>query len=332
MRKSRPYPQGRVLRAPAAVGRVTSSGLTGRSRVPTLRSNGRNITIVHTERFASVVTTTTNLEVHSYSLNPGMAAMFPWLSDVANRFDKYKFRNVHFNYVPSSPALSGIVSMAFDFDPNDDPPATMEDANTYHDYVTTSIWAAANLKLDLVNGDRLPQKDTRPGLPGADLDLNMYDVGNLHVLTQGAAAATIGYIEVSYTVELFIHQIQSGIGGSSYAATGLDATHLVGSDMVYNPQSFLPVVVSSTSTFTYTQPFEGLISVSVGGTGLGNDITIPGAAVLARTVNAATTDVVATFHARRNTGDTMIPTITATTVTDIWYFFARAGYNALTPL
>lgn len=330
----RPSGRGdRIVRAPAAVGRVTGSGLNGRSRVPTMRSSGRNMTVNHTERFASVTTTTTAFEIRSFSLNPGLAAIFPWMSDVANRYEKYKFRSVRFRYVPQSAALAGTVSLAFDFDPNDDAPTSMEEANTYHDYVTTSIWTGAELSIDLANGDRLPQKDTRPGLPGADIDLNVYDVGRLHVMTFGAAASVVGYLEVSYVVDLFIHQTQAGVGGSSTTSTGLDATHLIGSNFSPDPQAFLPVAFTSTARATSTQPFQGLLSWDIVGTGLAADFA-PGSpggtsGATAQVVDAGALRVTGSVPITLQTGQYINPTITATTVTSVHYSFTRAAYSAL---
>jgi len=322
----------RVLRAPAAVGSVTRSGLPG-DRVPVLRSAGRNMTVTHCERFYTVVTTGTAFACNTFPLNPGLTAVFPWLAQVANRYEKFKFRSLVFRYVPQSAALAGTVSLAFDFDPNDDPPASMQEANTYHDYVTTSLWAAANLKVDLQNGDRLPQKNTRPGLPGADIDLNVYDVGQLHVMTEGAAAATLGYVEVLYTVDLFIHQTQSGVGGRVAASAGLDATHLYGSDSTADADAYIPGTATATNVFTFTQPFEGVVSYLItGGAGLAADFApvIAGggvAAVLQQTVNAGTTAVVGFYRVRAFTGNTLTSTVTAALgVTNTYFYFSSGAY------
>lgn len=322
----------RVLRAPAAVGSITRSGFPG-DRVPVLRSAGRNMTVTHCERFYSVVTTGTGFACNTFALNPGLTSVFPWLAQVANRYEKFKFRSLIFRYVPQSAALAGTVSLAFDFDPNDDPPTSMQEANTYHDYVTTSLWAAANLKVDLLNGDRLPQKNTRPGLPGGDIDLNVYDVGQLHVMTEGAAAATLGYVEVLYTVDLFIHQTQAGVGGRLSASTGLDATHLYGSDSVSDADAYIPGTVTATNVFTFSQPFEGIVSFLItGAAGLAADFApvIAGggvAASLQQTVNAATTAVVGFYRVRAFTGNTLTSTITAAAgVTNVYYYFASGSY------
>jgi hypothetical protein len=291
--------------------------------------------VVHTERFASVITTGTAVEVTSYQINPGLPSVFPWLADVANRYEKYKFASMSFRYIPQSAALAGTVTCAFDFDPNDDAPTVMAEATTYHDYVSTSIWQEARLMLDLANGDRMPEKNTRPGLPGADLDLNMYDVGVLHVLTEGAAAATIGYLEVTYVVDLFIHQVQGGVGGGSVSvAGGLDNTHLVGTDFTPAAHANLPVRVSAAGVFTFVQPFEGLVSFSLAGSVFNSlAMTNTGTATWDDISQRFPTDALSLAgygRIRASTGQTFIPATTCTTCTAAYWMFARAPYVSLT--
>jgi hypothetical protein len=321
----------RRVTAPAAVGRQVRSGLSG-DRVPVMSSNGRGMRITHCERFHTLITTTTALEVRSFELNPGLGAICPWLADVANRFDKYKFRSVKFRYVPQASTLAGTVCMAFDFDPNDDTPVTMSEATTYHDYAMTSIWQNIDLQLDLANGDMLPQKNTRPGLPGVELDLNMYDVGTLHVLTEGAAAGTLGYIEVIYTVDLYVHQTQNGVGGSVVATTGLAAGSLFGTNSVANVKSNLPGSATSANTFTFAAPFEGLIVVKLLGTVFAAETLVQTGTATYNLIGAkyptAATSWVGYAAVRAEVGQTLILTCNATTVTSSTVSFARGAYNS----
>lgn len=294
-----------------------------------MNARGRGMRLSHVERFATIAPTGTALEVSSFSLNPGLPSIFPWLADVANRFEKYKFSSIAFRYIPQSAALAGLVTLAFDFDPNDDAPVTMAQATTYHDYVSTSIWHEATLRLDLASGDRLPQKNTRPGLPGGDIDLNVYDVGRLHVLTEGAAAGVVGYLEVMYTIDLMVHQVQESVGGKAMATADLDATHLVGSDETFDLQAVMPWTPTDTATFTFDQPFEGLIVGDITGTGLGGTPTNTGSATWSlhvTQVNAGTTRMVFISRVRASTGQTFIPSITATSVTNVTWRLARCDY------
>lgn len=315
------------------MGRVVRSGVSG-DRVPQMTSRGRSMRITHCERFGSVSVAGTPLEVRSYPVNPGVSTVFPWLADVANRFEKYKFSSVRFRYVPQSAALAGLVTLAFDFDPNDDAPITMSQATTYHDYVSTSIWQEATLQLDLANGDRLPQKNTRPGLPGADLDLNVYDVGNLYVLTEGAATGVLGYLEVIYTVDLFIHQIQNTVSGKGSATAGLASGSFVGTNFTADAQAYLPVEALDVSTLKFVQPFEGLVTLYVVGTGLtGTTFFTVGSTCTVGPLNAIPksdgTVWLAQGIVRALPGDLLVCSNVATTATSASWRFARGDYAAL---
>lgn len=321
----------RVVKAPAAVGRVIQS--RPGDRMPSISNRGNVMRVTHNERLGAITTSGVGLEVRKFSVNPGLAGSFPWLCDVANRFDKYKFRKISFKYLPNSPTLAGTITMCADYDANDDAPASTDQAATYEDYVTTSIWQPATLNLNLAQNDMLPQKDTRPGLPGADIDLNMYDVGNLFVLTEGAAAAIIGFVEVTYTVDLFGHQIQAGIGGLELCFTDQDATHLFGSAATVDKEAFLPGTSTSTAVFTFNQPFQGMICAVIKGTGLGTDfapvISATGATAHVNCkTNAGFTETIAFFAVQAKAGTTLTPTITATTVVETDWWFAKAWYPA----
>jgi hypothetical protein len=319
-----------VTRAPAAVGRV-SRGFAGR-RQPATNSRGKNMTITHRERFATVTTTGTGFEITSYALNPGLSSIFPWLAAVANRFDKYKFRRLSFHYTPQSAALSGAMTMAFDFDPNDPAPESTSDASTYEDYTTTSIWMPAVLSCDLVSGDKMPQKNTRPGEPDSSYDLNNYDVGNLYVMTEGAAAGVVGYIEVDYTLDLFCHQTQSGVGGK-LVAIAPTAANMFGTGFTVDPDGFMPGHWTSGTTFTFDQPFQGVMIAQFTGTVITADwdliAALPGVdGGLTNTANAAANSATCVSAIKAVKGTTITPTLTATTITAASYWFAACSYSS----
>ena len=58
-------------------------------------------------------------------LNAGDGITFPWLNGVATRFEKYKFVNLKFKFVPSvSTMYGGALAMCPIYDPADEPPHT----------------------------------------------------------------------------------------------------------------------------------------------------------------------------------------------------------------
>ena len=56
------------------------------------------ITISHREYITDVFGPTTSFNVQSFSLNPGLQGTFPWLSQLAQNYDEYEFRQLLFTY------------------------------------------------------------------------------------------------------------------------------------------------------------------------------------------------------------------------------------------
>ena len=59
-----------------------------------------------------------------YNINAGDGTTFPWLSGIANRFEKYQFTKLKFTYRPSCPTTTaGGLSLCAIYDPADDIPS-----------------------------------------------------------------------------------------------------------------------------------------------------------------------------------------------------------------
>jgi hypothetical protein len=325
---------GQMVYAPVAMARNVRTG-----RIPNIKSNGSCTHITHSEFFANVTSTTDAYTVTSYACNPGVASLFPWLSQVAQRFETYKFRYLQFQlHTRAITSQVGTIGLVFDFDAQDPAPTSQMEALSYHDRTADSPWKGQSVTLDLTSGDRLPIRYTRVGLPsGISYDLKTLDLGNLHVFTDGVlASANLGILEVSYSLDLYTPQIQNGIGGRFYNTVGgLDATHLVGTvaNFLSDPQANAPFVVTSTSVLTFNQKFEGLVTYSIGGTVLSADfapvVASGDISSLGQIVNAGATAVFGAFRVRAQPGTTLTPTITATTVTSVQYFIGAAAYTSL---
>jgi hypothetical protein len=304
-----------------------------------VKSNGVVTRIRHSEYFASVESTGTAFACASYPLNPGVASVFPWLSQVAQRYETYKFREVSFHYhTRAATTQVGTVGIVFDFDAQDPAPSSQMEALSYHDKVADSCWREQSLKLDLVQGDKLPTRYTRAGLLATPYDLKTLDLGNVHVFTDGVAASTnLGLLEVCYIVDLFTPQIENGVGGTLVGSVGLDATHLFGTTYTVNSEANLPFTVTSSGVVTFNQCWEGLVLLELAGTGLAADVapvvagTGSSSADLAMTVNAAATGVIDGFKLRVRPGATMTPTVTATTVTSAKWSFGGGAFVSYTP-
>jgi hypothetical protein len=299
---------------------------------PLVRSDKNCAIITHTEAFTSVVTTGTSFAVSSFSVNPGVASCFPWLAPIGARYETYKFRSLTFRYRPqAATSAAGKVILAFDFDAADDAPSNQFDALSYHDSASDVVWNPTSLTLDLGQGDRSRSRYTRVGLPGTTYDIKTLDLGRLHVCTEGAAAATLGIVEVAYVVELYTPQIQGLVGGLAVSTSGMDATHLFGALSV-DAQGAYPFSFTS-QVATFNQRFEGIIWFEVTGTGLTASYSpVPAlgdCSVIYQVVNGAGTKVQGCLRVQAFPGTTLTPTVTATTVTNMWYAVGSCSFYAL---
>ena len=71
--------------------------------------------------FIETVNGSINFSVTKYPCNPGLAAVFPWLSQIAQRWDQYRFHKLVFHYLTrASTATVGSVILAPDYDASPD--------------------------------------------------------------------------------------------------------------------------------------------------------------------------------------------------------------------
>lgn len=317
--------------APVAMSRAVVS-----QRIPQIVSNGNTTRITHSEFFASAASTGTAYAVSSFPCNPGVASMFPWLSQVAQRYETYKFRRVQFEYhTRAATTQVGTVGMVFDFDAGDAAPASQMEALSYHDKSADSPWKDSCLVLDLAQGDRLPTRYTRSGTPSTPYDIKTYDIGNLHIFVDGVTASTnLGLLEVKYIIDLYTPQIQTPVGGSFSATVGLNGTNVFGTNWTPDPSAISCFRTPTTSDILiFNQTWEGLVTFHLVGTGLAADfapvITGGSASVIGQIVDAAATVVRGQMRIRASPGTSIKPTITATTVTATNWSFASASYESL---
>jgi hypothetical protein len=211
--------------------------------------------------------------VKSLPVNPALSGTFPWLSGMAGLYEKYRFRKLEFEYVPTCPTnTNGEVCLAFDHDANDDAPRDMDHALSYQDSTAGVPWAPLKLKVSLATDKQLY---TRVGTPGKVTDLKTMDIGNFSILLQGVTYGTpdgyqLGRLYAHYEIEFSIPQLELVVGGRMDAVTGMTAALPLGSSPTYDAQDQLPYRYDTTTGWlTFNQDFEGLLALGISGAGLG---------------------------------------------------------------
>lgn len=192
--------------APVAMGTRVRMGR--RSRSPT---------VISETEYLGPYTGTTAFTAYSFSLNPGLPTTFPWLSQIASRFEQYRFLSLEFMWVTSSStATTGTIGMAFDPDALDALPTTKQQIMAYENATTDVGWKDMNFSV--------PPKSKfakslfiRTGTVSGT-DLKTYDLGNFLLAFQGGSSVA-GELYVRYKVALITPDLQNSTGYSGNVVT-----------------------------------------------------------------------------------------------------------------
>lgn len=235
-------------------------GVGSGNGIPKFSRHGRGTTIVHTE-FLGDISGSSAFTNRVYKVNPGDAQTFPWLSQIADSFDKYKFRRLMFSYRTSSTDYSttstlGMVVMAAQYnvlDPQFNNKLVMENYDTA---ISTKISQSCIYGVECKNSTQAAGQLYIRATPNpSSSDQRLYDLCNFNLATvANPNTQVIGELWVSYEVELYNPNI-------TYSQYGT-------SSIVYHGVSV---------TGTATNPFNGIIEKY---NNLDAPITFPSGAIL----------------------------------------------------
>jgi len=137
----------------------------------------------------------------SFPINPANVTTFPWLSQIAGLFDKYRFRKLSFTFVSTKPTnTKGNVAMAYDFDAYDAVPGDMVGLSNLAKFTTTPVYVNKTIEMPL---NHPGEKNWYYCADGSNGDLKTYNVGKFYLALVGAADMdTHGYIIANYDVDL----------------------------------------------------------------------------------------------------------------------------------
>jgi hypothetical protein len=172
--------------------------------VPMMSNRGRHAVRVVDSEFVGTIRSgalsggSTVFTNQSFVLNPTNPALFPWLSRMAPLFDQWvplgivvRFKSTSSEFNGASQAL-GTVVIAADYDANDPIYSTrVEMENSDH---AVSCKASEKMLFGVeCDPDERPTKVLFTGTPsnGSGLSLNLYQLCNLQVATQGMSVADV---------------------------------------------------------------------------------------------------------------------------------------------
>jgi len=204
---------------------VNGNSLMKGDSVPAVRNTPGGMIIRHREYIADIYANSGFYNT-VFDINPGLGGVFPWLADIANCFEEYRFRGLIFEFksmsadnvlstTTTSTAL-GTVIMATQYNSLQ---ANFTDKRTMENY-------------EFANSAKPSVSFIHPVECQANLDANthlyvrqgpftgdqrLYDIGQFQVAVQGMAfnGGVIGEIWCSYEIEFFKPKITIGNGCST---------------------------------------------------------------------------------------------------------------------
>lgn len=205
---------------------VRSNCLTNSTDVPMFSGNGRGTIITHREYVNDITTSSVigAFKNQSFTIQPGNAITFPWLSSIAEHYEQYRIHGMVFYFkstsgdsVGSTNTAIGTVVLSTDYNVNSTAYTTKQQMENAE--FAQSAKASANqvhgiecdvaersVALYFVRSDSINATDS----------LKWYDFANFQIATQGfqAANVNVGELWVSYTIEFFKPQVATTIGGT----------------------------------------------------------------------------------------------------------------------
>jgi hypothetical protein len=230
------------------------------------------------------------------TMQPGDGRAFPWLNQIAVRFEKYKIRKLMYIYEPTcATTTSGGIALCPIYDPADPVPANRSNLLNAEGVVRGAVHNELRLNIPqrrMRQNDTLFVRETHEGLMDAN-ELRLTDLGYLAVsLSDATVGLNYGDLFVEYTIELNSPRVGSRIGKSASisrrnftpvsASTNPSYTSMFGtvanggasvaSRLHHAPSSTLmldvehiqelgtPLDTIDTNRFTFKEPFTGQVT------------------------------------------------------------------------
>jgi hypothetical protein len=214
-----------------------------------------------------------DFSVYSLSVNPGLNALFPWLSFISMVYETYLFHKLRFVMVPLQPtSQTGQNFMALDYDAADAAPSSKFELLNMKGARAAATWLGLNLSVSGRDEEALGRRRyLRYGALTSNLDVKTYDIGTIHVASQGLGSTVPAFsLFVDYDVELMTPQYSL-----TTLATALSARIVHGSSVsntaVYGTSPTVTGgldVEASGNTLTFNRPGMYQVSSIITGTGL----------------------------------------------------------------
>lgn len=277
--------------------------------VPDFGIRGNETRVRHREYLHDIVvpTSPTAFTNSSYTINAGDSYTFPWLAEVAARYQQYKFNGLIFEFktlssdITSGGALGAVV-LATNYDVLD---SAFEDKIHMENsqYAVSAKPSCSQIHTIECAPNETAQKMLYVRSPGSSTttsqDARFFDLGKFQLATTGlpgSAGQVLGELWVSYDVSLYKPEIPNTevLSAKVLSAGSVDkSSALFGTSPALTGNAF--TLDNTVLTFPRTGQF--LLQCDFAGTGVATPTFTPsaGAAVLSGTNNSSTDNTFASF-------------------------------------
>lgn len=307
-------------RAPVAIGNRTFN-----QNPKTFMKNGRWV-VQHSEYFGDILgSTATYLVRETIPINPGLISSFPWLNEIASRYEQYKFRKLNVRFMTERPTTeSGYVAIVPDYDAHDVQPVSKTAAFQYQGAAKCAPWENVTQINTPANLNKRKEYFVRQGILPAGADVALYDTGNIYVCVGGnSAQVVLGELWFDYEVEFYTPQLDSLFGTSRSGIIDSQtlttpALPLGVSPLIKFSRDQLCTYDDTLGLITFLSDYEGLMVMEIVGTGLIGFSTAGSTTTqtaVGSCVNTGATTAIGVWAVKAEKGQYWDPSVNGTTVT-----------------
>ncbi len=288
---------------------------------------------IHHREYVTDVSGSVAFAISSFRINPGLAT-FPWLRQIAPNWESYCFKRLKFVFeTQSATSKTGTGILTVDYDSNDAAPTDKTQAMAYRGAVRGAPWQDFAFVAESEDLSKRSSYFVRSGNLAGNQDINLYDVGQLNVCTQGQAdGSLIGELYVEYDIHLMTPQLGNPAAGNSlwglYNGVSNAAPFSIVGGNIPISSSASGGTTTSVTTFIFNQPWEGLFVANLTGTGI-TAVASSGTATSAEqkeVIDGTAANALALYAIRAEIGQTFIITINNTTLTSTFGYFAQGDF------
>lgn len=204
--------------------------------------------IVEEDEVIGVVAGDSGYSTVSYDLQPGVADTFPWLSQIAPLYERYKVEYMEVYYKPmvsgySADGQTGKVVICADYDAAGSPPDTLAKAETVDPHVDCMPYQEMHLMLAPNRLTPSVGLFVRGGMVPLGTDIKTYDAGKVFIAVAGTNSTnTIGELRIRYKVRFMNPRLPESVAAPSnhiFSELYYSAATLTGGPLVVPYSSFV---------------------------------------------------------------------------------------------